>query len=805
MSACPPDDVLAALLDTQITDDDATAHLRKHVDACQRCVEVLAALSHMRSFTILERAPSEEQALPGISDWTPPGRFDDFRIVRPLGRGGMGHVYLGQDVVLDRPVALKFVAANSPDPRALDRFYVEARAIARLQHPNVVSVYRIGDVDGRPYLAYELVPGEGLDRIKIPVGWQTALHVGLGIARGLAAAHRAGVLHRDIKPANVVLSVDGAVKLIDFGLAKLVGTERTAAEEITAQRKRSPTLDGLPLRDAIAGMEDLDGEQVDSGLTEARVLLGTPLYFAPELWSGSANATPRSDVYALGLVLYQLCSGRLQHADCSLRELSVLLPTLELPLLRSLRPAVPEIVADAIDRCVRRLPEERFASAEDVRLALEAADAFCRAFRTTSIGAPEIDVTRINESFARLAPRAEKLVARFYERLFELMPSLRALFPTDLTQQRMKLAAALQLVVYGLRRPERLIPMLEDLGRKHAPFNIETSHFDAFGRALLDALAEQEGPAWTPETERAWARAYAHIAGMMRRGFEDARAFSAPTERVVTPVEDVPRTRYAHRAGAALAYQILGEGPVDLVVVSGGVTHLELTWQHAAPTRFWKALAAFSRLILIDQRGTGMSERDTEDAALEPRMEDLRELLKEAGAARPVLLGVGAGSAVSALFTAVYPDQIRALILYGGAAQGAGDGLLGPIEREIQIRWGEPLFLEQQAPSLANDPSFRRWWASYLRLAATPSAAIDLLRRDATFDIRWVLPSICVPTLVLHRSGDRAVTSAMSRDLADRIPGARHVELSGDDHLPFVGDIEPLVLEVRRFLQSNSG
>src|SRR5262249_47169740 len=152
---------------------------------------------------------------------------------------------------------------------------------------------------------------------------------------------------------------------------------------------------------------------------------------------------------------------QLQHADLSLRDLADLLPTLELPPLRSLRPAIPEIFADAIDRCVRRLPEERFASAEDVRLALEAADAFCRAFRTTSVGAPELDVTRVSESFARIAPRAEKLVARFYERLFELLPDLSALFPADLTQQRMKLAAALQLIVYGLRRPERLVPMLE--------------------------------------------------------------------------------------------------------------------------------------------------------------------------------------------------------------------------------------------------------------------------------------------------------------------------------------------------------
>src|SRR5262245_44633422 len=135
----------------------------------------------------------------------PPAEFDGFRVVRALGRGGMGTVYLGHDTMLDRPVALKFIASPTPDQRARERFLLEARALARLQHPNVVGVYRIGEIDGRPYLAYEFVDGRALHLEAVPMTWRRALTIAVAVARGLAAAHRRGILHRDVKPANIVL------------------------------------------------------------------------------------------------------------------------------------------------------------------------------------------------------------------------------------------------------------------------------------------------------------------------------------------------------------------------------------------------------------------------------------------------------------------------------------------------------------------------------------------------------------------------------------------------------------------------
>src|ERR1043165_8724947 len=168
-----------------------------------------------------------DQPSEGEHDWVPPPELDGFRVVRQLGRGGMGTVYLGHDDMLDRPVALKFLATTDPRVPARDRFLIEARAIARLQHPNVVGIYRVGEVLGRPYLAYELKNGQSLDAVPKPLPWSRALELVLGVARGLAAAHRRDVLHRDIKPANVMLANGGEIKLLDFGLAKLLdGTVR---------------------------------------------------------------------------------------------------------------------------------------------------------------------------------------------------------------------------------------------------------------------------------------------------------------------------------------------------------------------------------------------------------------------------------------------------------------------------------------------------------------------------------------------------------------------------------------------------
>lgn len=150
--------------------------------------------------------------------WTPPASFEEYEIIRPLGGGTAGRVYLAHDTLLDRAVAIKFLV-SSLDAEVLARFLVEARAAARIQHPNVATLFRVGQIAGRPYLVAEYVRGKSLEQHAKPVAWDEALRLALAIARGLAAAHRSGVLHRDVSPKNVVVSETGEVKLVDFGLA----------------------------------------------------------------------------------------------------------------------------------------------------------------------------------------------------------------------------------------------------------------------------------------------------------------------------------------------------------------------------------------------------------------------------------------------------------------------------------------------------------------------------------------------------------------------------------------------------------
>src|SRR5215468_762862 len=197
-------------------------------------------------------------------EWRPPDEFEEYRLVRLLGRGTMGEVYLAHDSLLDRPVAVKFVRA-AKDPEARERFVDEARAIARLQHPNVVAIFRIAEVAGHPYLVSEYVRGRPLDRVERPAPSRQVLEIALDLARGLAAAHRCGVLHRDVKPANAILSDDGRAKLLDFGLARTVNGSAADDDDAPPRERFDLRAQGhlaaiettpLPLR--------LDGDQVDT-------------------------------------------------------------------------------------------------------------------------------------------------------------------------------------------------------------------------------------------------------------------------------------------------------------------------------------------------------------------------------------------------------------------------------------------------------------------------------------------------------------------------------------------------------------
>ncbi len=275
-------------------------------------------------------------------------------------------------------------------------------------------------------------------------------------------------------------------------------------------------------------------------------------------------------------------------------------------------------------------------------------------------------------------------------------------------------------------------------------------------------------------------------------------------------VIDSPTTRYATtREDVHIAYQVVGEGPFDLVVILGYVSHVELVWEDAAMADCLRGLASFSRLILFDRRGLGLSDPIQGAPTLEDRMQDLRAVMDAAGSERAALFGLSEGGPMSMLFAATYPERVSALVLYGTFArmtQAPGnpwgyppDVLSRYVEAKVE-NWGGDNTVDMFAPSVAGDPEFRRRFAAFERRATSPSGFRALMQTNAETDVRDILPSIQAPTLVLHRTDDIPIRVGHGRYLAEHIAGARYVELPGADHFFWVGDTDAIIDQVAEFL-----
>ena len=273
---------------------------------------------------------------------------------------------------------------------------------------------------------------------------------------------------------------------------------------------------------------------------------------------------------------------------------------------------------------------------------------------------------------------------------------------------------------------------------------------------------------------------------------------------------DIPETRYARTAdGLHIAYQVVGDGPFDLVASLGYVSHVEMAWEDPATAECLHSLSSFSRLILFDRRGLGLSDPIQGAPTLEDRMQDLGAVMDAAGSERAALFGLSEGGPMSMLFAATYPERVSALVLYGTFARmtKAVDYPWGyppeVLDRYVEAKvesWGGDNTVDFFAPSAADDLEFRRRWAAYERRATSPGAYRSLMNMNADTDVRDVLPSIRVPTLILHRSGDLPVRVGHARYLSEHIAGARYVELPGDDHFFWVGDTGAIIDEVEEFL-----
>jgi pimeloyl-ACP methyl ester carboxylesterase len=270
-----------------------------------------------------------------------------------------------------------------------------------------------------------------------------------------------------------------------------------------------------------------------------------------------------------------------------------------------------------------------------------------------------------------------------------------------------------------------------------------------------------------------------------------------------------PETRYARSGDVNIAYQVVGDAPRDLVLVPGWVSNIEVFWEEPACAGFLERLASFTRLILFDKRGTGLSDRVTDLPNLETRMDDVRAVMDTVGSERAALLGYSEGGPMCALFAATYPARTTALITIGSYARRtwAPDYPWAPrldqhrqfMER-CQQGWGGPVGLDERWPSAAGDERVRTWWARLLRMGSSPGANLALLQMNAEMDVRHVLSAIRVPTLVLHSIGDRVLDVRGSRFMAERIPGAKFVELPGVDHLPWGDGADAILDEIEEFL-----
>lgn len=268
-------------------------------------------------------------------------------------------------------------------------------------------------------------------------------------------------------------------------------------------------------------------------------------------------------------------------------------------------------------------------------------------------------------------------------------------------------------------------------------------------------------------------------------------------------------TRYAHNGDVSIAYRLFGNGPLEMVFVTGFVGHLEVSFEYPAVRRFFERLASFTRIVVYDKRGQGLSDRPGRPPTLEEGMDDLRAVIEAAELQRPSIFGVSEGGPMALLFAASHPERVASLVLYGTYARimsvpgydfGVDPDDFDALLQLLRDDWGGPVAVPLFAPSLEEDNAFCDWWARFLRSGTSPSGAAGLIALYRDIDVRHALPAITAPSLVLHKDRDLLVPHMHGEYLAGHIPGARYVELPGEDHLFFTEDSDALLDEVEEFV-----
>ena len=272
---------------------------------------------------------------------------------------------------------------------------------------------------------------------------------------------------------------------------------------------------------------------------------------------------------------------------------------------------------------------------------------------------------------------------------------------------------------------------------------------------------------------------------------------------------EAPQTKYARSGDLSIAYQVVGDGPIDLVHIPGIVSHVDLAWENPGYRRFMDRLSSFARVIVYDKRGMGLSDPVAQPPSVEERIDDTRAVMDAVGVEHAAVFGCSEGALLAAFFAATYPERVSHAILYGSFARlqpdppdypwGFGDAMVEELTESIREAWGEGILLTFVAPSLLADQRARTWWGRYERASTSPRLTLTMAAANLDLDIRGVLPSVRAPTLVLHRTSDFLPIEG-GQYVADRIPGAVFVELRGDDHWPWLNDPDEVCDHVEEFL-----
>jgi pimeloyl-ACP methyl ester carboxylesterase len=266
-----------------------------------------------------------------------------------------------------------------------------------------------------------------------------------------------------------------------------------------------------------------------------------------------------------------------------------------------------------------------------------------------------------------------------------------------------------------------------------------------------------------------------------------------------------PTIRYAKSGQIHVAYQVFGDGVIDLVLMPGFVSHLEVWWSEPAHARWLQRLGQAARVILFDKRGTGLSDRVDHQPNMDARMDDVRAVMDAVGIERAAIMGISEAGSLASLFAASHPQRCQALVLYGAFARFSSwiptEAALQQFYRYADTSWGTGASLPMFVPSMVGNQAFEEWWGRFERLGATPAACMEIMRLNSQIDVSAILPTIHVPTLVIHRNNDVAVNVEGSREIAALVPDARYIELPGSDHIPFVGEnADEIVDAIREFL-----